>query len=52
MSAITGASASNVSANEETADCMALSLGATWINYGCPDSLRDAAAAILAGHRP
>jgi hypothetical protein len=52
MSAITGAGASNVAANEKTADCMALMLGATWINYGCPDSLSGAAAAILAGHRP
>ena len=51
MSAITGGGSSNVSANEKTADCIALMLGATWINYGCPDSLRDAAAAILAGHR-
>jgi len=31
---------------------MALMQGATWINYGCQDSLRDAATAILAGHRP
>ena len=52
MSAITGSSPSDVSSNEQTADCMALMLGATWINYGCPDSLRGAAAAILAGHRP
>ena len=52
MSAITGSSPSDVSSNEQTADCMALILGATWINYGCPGSLRGAAAAILAGHRP
>ena len=52
MSAITGSSPSDVSSNEQTADCMALMLGATWINYGCPGSLRGAAAAILAGHRP
>jgi hypothetical protein len=51
MSAITGAGSSNVSANEKTADCIALMLGATWINYGCPDSLRNAASAVLAGHR-
>lgn len=38
--------------NEKTADCMAQMLGASWINYGCPDSYRDAAAAILAGQRP
>ena len=31
---------------------MALMQGATWINYGCDDALRPAAAAILAGHRP
>ena len=36
MSAITGSSPSDVSSNEQTADCMALMLGATWINYGCP----------------
>jgi len=52
MSAITGSSSSDVSSNEETADCMALMLGASWINYGCPKSLRGAASAILAGHRP
>jgi uncharacterized protein YgiM (DUF1202 family) len=52
MSAITGSSSSDVSSNEKTADCMALMLGASWINYGCPNSLRGAASAILAGHRP
>jgi hypothetical protein len=51
MSAIIGGGSSNVSANEKAADCMALMLGASWVNYGCPDSLHDAAAAILAGHR-
>jgi len=51
MSAITGAASSNVSANEKTADCIALMLGASWINYGCPDSLRGAASAVLAGRR-
>ncbi len=51
MSAIIGGGSTNVSANEKTADCIALELGATWINYGCPDSLRDAASAVLAGHR-
>ena len=51
MSAITGASSSDVSANEKTADCMAVMQGASWINYGCPNSLRAAAAAILDGHR-
>jgi hypothetical protein len=51
MSAITGGGSSNVSANEKTADCIALMLGATWINYGCPDSLRGAASAVLAGRR-
>ena len=52
MSAITGSSSSDVTSNEQTADCMALMLGASWINYGCPGSLRGAASAILAGHRP
>jgi hypothetical protein len=28
---------------------MALMQGASWINYGCPDSLKDAASSILAG---
>ncbi|HEY4991090.1 MAG TPA: hypothetical protein VII33_03305 [Nakamurella sp.] len=51
-SAIIGGSPSDITANESTADCMALLQGATWVNYGCQDSLRDAAAAILAGHRP
>jgi len=51
MSALTGASPSDASANEKTADCMALLLGASWINYGCPDSLRGAASAIVAGRR-
>jgi hypothetical protein len=36
MSAIIGASSSNVSANEKAADCMALMQGASWMNYGCP----------------
>lgn len=52
MSALIGGSPSDVTANERAADCMALMLGATWVNYGCDDSLRAAAAAILAGHRP
>lgn len=52
LSAINGGSPSDNSANESTADCMALMLGATWVDYGCQDSLRDAAAAILAGRRP
>lgn len=35
---------------EVVADCGALLLGATWINYGCPDGLSsDAAAAVLRG---
>jgi uncharacterized protein YgiM (DUF1202 family) len=51
MSAITGASATDVASNEKTADCMALLQGASWVNYGCPDSLRAAASAVLAGHR-
>jgi hypothetical protein len=51
MSAIIGAGSSNVSANEKAADCMALMQGASWINYGCPDSLKDAASSILAGRR-
>ena len=52
MSALIGGSRSDVTANESTADCMALMLGATWANYGCRDSLRSAASAILAGNRP
>ena len=52
LSALVGGGANDVSANESTADCMALTLGATWVNYGCPDSLQAAAAAILAGQRP
>jgi hypothetical protein len=52
LSAIIGQGPSDVTANESTADCMALLQGATWINYGCRDELRAAAAAILAGHRP
>ncbi len=50
MGAIAGMSAT--AANESTADCMALMQGATWVDYGCQDSLRGAAEAILAGHRP
>ena len=50
--ALIGAGSADVRANESTADCMALMLGATWINYGCPDSLQAAASAILAGQRP
>ena len=52
LSALVGGGANDVSANESTADCMALTLGATWVNYGCLDSLQAAAAAILAGRRP
>jgi len=52
LSAIIGASPSDVTANESTADCMALMQGATWVNYGCQDELRPAAAAILAGRTP
>ena len=52
LSALIGGSPDDVTANESTADCMALMQGATWVNYGCQDSLRDAATAILAGHRP
>jgi hypothetical protein len=52
LSAIIGASPQDVTANESTADCMALLLGASWINYGCQDQFRPAAAAILAGNRP
>lgn len=38
---------------EINADCGALILGATWINYGCPnEKARAAAAAILRGERP
>ena len=37
---------------ECSADCMAIMQGATWTNYGCPDDLRAAATAILAGQRP
>ncbi|MGS0685324.1 SH3 domain-containing protein [Nakamurella sp. GG22] len=50
MGAISGMSAT--AANESTADCMALMQGATWVDYGCQDSLRGAAEAVLAGHRP
>ena len=52
LSALIGGSPDDVTANESTADCMALMQGATWVNYGCQDSLRDAATAILADHRP
>ena len=52
LSAIIGADPQDVTANESTADCMALLQGASWINYGCQDQLRPAAAAILAGNRP
>jgi hypothetical protein len=52
LSAIIGDDPSSVTANESTADCMALLQGATWVNYGCDDRLRPAAAALLAGHRP
>jgi len=52
LSPIIGTSASDITANESTADCMALMQGATWVDYGCQDQLRPAAAAILAGHRP
>jgi len=52
LSALVGGGATDVSANESTADCMALALGATWVNYGCQDSLQAAASAILAGQRP
>lgn len=52
LSALTGAGSSDITANESTADCIALLQGATWVNYGCDDSLRAAASAILAGHRP
>jgi len=51
-SAIIGGSPSDITANESTADCMALLQGATWVNYGCQDSLQAAASAILAGQRP
>lgn len=38
---------------EIVADCGALLLGATWINYGCPGGAsKAAAAAILRGERP
>ncbi len=50
MSAVSGMSAT--AANESTADCMALMQGATWVDYGCQDSVRGAAEAMLAGHRP
>jgi uncharacterized protein YgiM (DUF1202 family) len=50
MSAVSGMSAT--AANESTADCMALMQGATWVDYGCQDSVRGAAEGILAGHRP
>lgn len=49
MSAGSGISAT--AANESTADCMALMQGATWVDYGCRDSLRGAAESILAEHR-
>jgi hypothetical protein len=52
LSAIVGGGPSDVTANESTADCMALMQGASWINYGCQDELRPAAAAILAGRTP
>jgi hypothetical protein len=52
LSAINGGSSTDNSANESTADCMALMLGATWVDYGCQDSLRGAAASILTGERP
>ncbi|MET0964983.1 MAG: hypothetical protein ABWZ02_01215, partial [Nakamurella sp.] len=52
LSSIIGFGPNDVTANESTADCMALMLGATWVNYGCRDELRPAAAAILAGALP
>ncbi|MEP6560024.1 MAG: hypothetical protein ABJD68_02995 [Nakamurella sp.] len=52
LSAIIGSSPSDVTANESTADCMAIMQGATWVNYGCQGALRPAAAAILSGNRP
>jgi uncharacterized protein YjaZ len=52
LSALIGDGPTDASANESTADCMAQMLGATWVNYGCSDSLRAAASAILAGQRP
>ena len=52
LSAVIGDDPSSVTANESTADCMALMQGATWVNYGCDDALRGAAAELLAGHRP
>jgi len=52
MSAVVGASPTDVSANESTADCMTLMQGAPWVYYGCQDALRPAAAAILAGQHP
>ncbi len=52
LSAMTGAGPADVTANESTADCMALMLGASWVNYGCRNSLRGAASAILDGNRP
>jgi hypothetical protein len=52
LSALIGGGIADVTANESTADCMALALGATWVNYGCRDSLQAAASAILAGQRP
>ena len=52
LSALIGGGTTDVTANESTADCMALALGATWVNYGCQDSLQAAASAILAGQRP
>lgn len=32
---------------EHEADCIALELGATWLDYSCPDSLRAGAAEIV-----
>ena len=52
MSALVGNSPTDFSANESMADCMALQLGATWINYGCDEALRPDAPAIVAGQRP
>ncbi len=49
MSEIAGNSSTDVSANESTADCMALMQGATWAHYGCRDAFRAAAKAVLAG---
>ncbi len=52
LSAVIGDDPSSITANESTADCMALMQGATWIGYGCDDALRPAATALLAGRRP